>query len=162
MKVIEITPGGEESSSFYGCAKHVFILALFYMLLRQITNFDLDYFDNTNDSVLLAIMARYKTLFSTFEVLSDSLSSKTDEVCNKKSIVRSSGNACPDLCVLRYTQCATESNSQVFCALPTINNLIFLLKIKACQQMIHSVKQQYNQQLLVRNLLRLGGFTQSL
>ena len=39
-----------------------------------------DYFDNSSDSVLLGIMARHKTLFSTFQVLSSTLSSKTDEV----------------------------------------------------------------------------------
>ena len=43
--------------------------------------FVLDYFDNTNDSVLLGIMARHDTLYSTFEILSAELSSKTDEVC---------------------------------------------------------------------------------
>ena len=39
-----------------------------------------DYFDNSNDSVLLGIMARHKTLFSTFQVLSSTLNSKTDEI----------------------------------------------------------------------------------
>ena len=48
----------------------------------QYNIFLLDYFDNTNDSVLLGIMARHKTLFSTFEVLSATLGRKTDEVCN--------------------------------------------------------------------------------
>ncbi len=45
----------------------------------------LDYFDNTSDSILLGIMARHKTLFSMFQVLSATLNSKTDEVCTLMS-----------------------------------------------------------------------------
>ncbi|CAB3995004.1 Hypothetical predicted protein [Paramuricea clavata] len=47
-----------------------------------------DYFDNTNDSVLLGIMARHKTLFSTFEVLSATLGRKTDEVEAYQQIIQ--------------------------------------------------------------------------
>ena len=73
-------------------------------------------------------MARHKTLFSMFQVLSETLNSKTDEVID---------------------ELPKRSLQHDFAFLTQELKILFVLKVKAYQTIIKKAKQQFDQQLLV-------------
>ena len=73
-------------------------------------------------------MARHKTLFSMFQVLSETLNSKTDEVID---------------------ELPKRSLQHDFAFLTQELRILFVLKVKAYQTIIKKAKQQFDQQLLV-------------
>ena len=73
-------------------------------------------------------MARHKTLFSMFQVLSETLNSKTDEVTD---------------------ELPKHSLQHDFAFLTQELKILFVLKVKAYQTIIKKAKQQFDQQLLV-------------